>query len=327
MIIVTGGAGFIGSALAWRLNQRGEKNILIVDCLRSSEKWRNIVPLQFNDYCDKKEFIERLTGNQFGTTVRAIFHMGACSSTTEQNADYLMDNNYNYSKRIAHWREKHPKTRLIYASSAATYGKGENNYMDFEDDYLYKLQPLNMYGYSKHLFDLYAKHKGWLNSIVGLKFFNVFGPNEYHKSEMRSVILKAFPEIQAYGKIKLFKSYRKEFADGMQSRDFIYIKDAVEMTLFFLDNPEVNGIFNIGTGISRTWNDVAESMYSALQKKPCIKYIEMPDSLKKKYQYYTRADLNKIRLAGCSHKCMTLESAISEYICTYLIPDKYLGME
>jgi len=324
MIIVTGGAGFIGSAIVWRLNQRGIYDIVIVDHLGETEKWKNLVPLRFSDYFDKSEFIESLEAGYFGNSIRAIFHLGACSSTTERNADYLIENNYRYTVRIATWHEENQGCRLIYASSAATYGDGEHGYCDKEDE-LHLLRPLNIYGYSKHMFDLLALRKGWLQHIVGLKYFNVFGPNEYHKGDMRSVINKAYPLVRDEGKIRLFKSCRDGYKDGEQLRDFIYVKDAVDMTLFFLDNPKINGIFNIGTGAARSWNDVAGSLFQAADRPLNIEYIPMPDNLKEKYQHYTCADMRKLRSAGCSHTCMSLEEAVREYVRDYLNLNAHLS--
>jgi ADP-L-glycero-D-manno-heptose 6-epimerase len=247
MIVVTGGAGFIGSALIWKLNSRGIEDILIVDKLGTAEKWRNLVSLKYLDFQDKSEFIDKLESGFYKDSITAILHMGACSSTTETDADYLMENNFHYSVRLARWWKNHQSTRFIYASSAATYGDGRSGY---SDDYsmLYKLRPLNMYGYSKHLFDCYAFREGWLKKITGLKFFNVFGPNEYHKGEMRSLINKAYSRVRDEGVMSLFKSYNPQYRDGEQKRDFIYIKDVVEMVLFFMDNPDTGGLFNIGTG-------------------------------------------------------------------------------
>ncbi|MGA2507214.1 MAG: ADP-glyceromanno-heptose 6-epimerase [Chitinispirillaceae bacterium] len=325
MIVITGGSGFIGSALVWRLNQKSVTDILVVDHLVESEKWKNLVPLRFNDYLDREVFITRLERGDFGNSIEAILHMGACSSTTEKNADYLLENNYRYSLRIASWRETHPACRLIYASSAATYGDGSRGYADNEEG-LYDLRPLNMYGYSKHLFDCYALRRGWLKRIAGLKYFNVFGPNEYHKGDMRSVINKAYPEVRDKGTMRLFKSYRKEYADGEQKRDFIYIKDALEMTLFFLEKPEVNGIFNIGTGTARSWNDIARALFTAAGKKSAIEYIPIPETIKDKYQYFTCADLTKLRKAGCNYQCMSMEKAIDEYVKSYLSKGTTFGL-
>ncbi|MFP4416707.1 MAG: ADP-glyceromanno-heptose 6-epimerase [Chitinispirillaceae bacterium] len=323
MIVVTGGAGFIGSAIIWQLNKRGRQDILVVDHLGESEKWRNLVPLTMLDYLDRTEFIEKLESGEFNGQIEAIFHMGACSATTERNADYLMENNYRYTTRLASWALTNRDCRFIYASSAATYGNGERGYDD-EEKLLPTLRPLNMYGYSKHLFDLLALRNGWLKKMVGLKFFNVFGPNEGHKGDMRSVINKAWPEVRGQGTMKLFQSHREQYGHGEQKRDFLYVKDAVAMTLFFFDNPDVNGIFNIGTGQARSWNDVARAMFASANKTPEIRYVPMPEHLKGKYQYYTCAEMRKIREAGCTHRCMSLEDAIDDYIRNYLRTDSSL---
>lgn len=317
MIIVTGGAGFIGSAVVWRLNQRGEKDILIVDHLDETEKWKNLVPLRFSDYLDRNAFIERIEKGDFGSRIRAIVHLGACSSTTEADAGYLMENNYRYTLRLAAWQEQHPNCRFIYASSAATYGDGAQGYRD-DQATVHTLRPLNAYGYSKQLFDLYALRRGWLDRIAGLKYFNVFGPNEDHKGDMRSLINKAYPDARGHGRIRLFESYRPDYGDGDQLRDFIYVKDAVEMTLFFLENRRANGLFNIGTGRARSWNELAQAMFRALEKEPRIEYIPMPENLRDKYQYYTCADTERLRAAGCAHQCMTLEDSVSDYVRNYL---------
>ncbi len=326
VIVVTGGAGFIGSALVWGLNQRGTEDIVIVDDLDKTEKWKNLVPLRYTDYLDKREFLDKLESGKFGTTISALLHMGACSSTTETDADYLMENNYRYTLRLGTWCAKHRQCRFIYASSAATYGNGDKGYSDDEKE-LILLQPLNMYAYSKYRFDCYAQNNGWLTCSVGLKYFNVFGPNENHKGDMRSVINKAYPDIRDKGKMSLFKSYRDGYSDGEQRRDFIYVKDAVAMTLFFLDNKNANGIFNIGTGAARTWNDVANALFKAVKKQCAIEYVPMPETLRDKYQYYTCAEITKLRDAGCDHVCMSLDDAVNDYITTYLAKDAYLGME
>ncbi len=326
MIVVTGGAGFIGSALTWKLNSRGIKDILIVDRLGTAEKWRNLVSLKYLDFQDKTVFINKLESGYYKDSITAIFHMGACSSTMETDADYLMENNFHYTLRLAQWWKNHQSTRFIYASSAATYGDGEFGY---SDDYsvLDKLCPLNMYGYSKHLFDCYALREGWLKKIVGLKFFNVFGPNEYHKGEMRSLINKAYKRVRDDGVMSLFKSYHPDYQHGQQKRDFIYIKDVVEMILYFMDNSDVGGIFNIGTGKARSWNDLADAIFKALNKSVNIEYIEMPEQLREKYQYFTQADLNRLQSIGCTHQCMSLEDAIRDYVCNYLTGKRYLGNE
>lgn len=256
--------------------------------------------------------------------------MGACSSTTETDASYLINNNYEYSKFLAEYAHK-SDIRFIYASSAATYGDGinDNNQILFSDDekYLDDLRPLNMYGYSKHLFDKYLIKKGYLKKMVGLKFFNVFGPNEYHKTEMSSKIYKAFFEIKENGYIKLFKSANPDWKDGEFVRDFIYIKDVVKIIVELLNKTYINGIFNVGTGKSRSWNDLSRAVVKSMDRSPEIKYIEMPEYLKEKYQYYTEADNSKLKNAGIDINYTSLEDAIDDYIKNYLSQNKYLGDE
>jgi ADP-L-glycero-D-manno-heptose 6-epimerase len=324
MIVVTGGAGFIGSALIWRLNQLGHTDIIVVDRLGRGEKWKNLVRLHYAQFIDKQDFIEKLEADYFGDTLNAILHLGACSSTTETDADYLIENNFRYSTRLGLWRERHRECRFIYASSAATYGSGDEGYRDDEEK-LDTLKPLNMYGYSKHLFDLHARRNGWLKECVGLKYFNVFGPNEYHKQDMRSLINKAFPEVRDHGRIRLFRSHRADYADGEQQRDFLYVKDAVDMTVFFLYKRDIGGIFNIGTGTAVSWNSVATAIFDALGIPPIIEYFDMPATLQTKYQYYTCADLRKLHSFGYTHKLTTLTDAVREYVTRYLASGAYLA--
>lgn len=324
-ILVTGGAGFIGSALVWALNQRGITDIVVTDFLGSDEKWRNLVPLQFEDYVEASVFRNRLAadGDAFGK-FSCVFHLGACSATTEKNAAYLIDNNYTVTKELAEWSLSRG-TRFIYASSAATYGDGAEGMDDRMED-LSRLRPLNMYGYSKQLFDLHAQRQGWLGQIVGLKYFNVFGPNEDHKGDMRSLVNKAFQQIQASGKVQLFKSYKPEYRDGEQMRDFLYVKDAVEMTLHFADQaPTVGGLFNLGSGEANTWVTLANAIFAALDRAPQIEFIEMPEVLQGKYQYYTKADISKLRGTGYSRAMTALHQAVRDYVQNYLVPDKRLG--
>jgi ADP-L-glycero-D-manno-heptose 6-epimerase len=332
MIIVTGGAGFIGSALVWRLNQLGREDILVVDSLGTSEKWRNLASLRYADYVEKDDFLRLAQGEElphlcdFGAEgIEAILHMGACSATTETDSRYLIQNNFEYTKHLALYARR-VNARFIYASSAATYGDGSLGFRDDESE-LEHLHPLNMYGYSKHMFDLWARREGLLGSIAGLKFFNVFGPNEYHKGEMRSLVIKAYEQIMDRGRISLFKSYRPEYGDGEQKRDFVYIKDVVDMTLFFLKHPEVNGIFNVGSSSANTWNDLAKAIFSALGMEPDIEYIEMPEELRDRYQYYTCSDVSKLHNAGYRGEQHSLNAAVFDYVVNYLQKGLHLGQE
>jgi ADP-L-glycero-D-manno-heptose 6-epimerase len=322
MIVVTGGAGFIGSALVAQLNQRGITDIIIVDQLGTDGRWKNLRKLIFTDYVESDDFLDQIIDDNLPFSIDAIFHLGACSSTTQADASYLIKNNYEYTKQLALWASD-ADARFIYASSAATYGDGEAGFSDDENK-LHTLIPLNMYGYSKHLFDLWAKKSGLLEQIVGVKYFNVYGPNEYHKADMRSFILKAFEQIQAAGKVRLFKSYNPKYADGQQVRDFIYVKDAVAATLFFYDNPSIGGLYNIGTGHARSWNDLAKAVFAAMDREPKIDYIDMPEILRDKYQYFTQADVSKLRAAGYKHKPTPLEDAVKDYVQNYLITGDYL---
>ena len=322
MILVTGGAGFIGSAIVWRLNQLGENKIIIVDELGKDEKWKNLVGLSFEDFIHKEEYISLVLEDDVPFEIGTIIHMGANSSTTEKDADHLLFNNYEYTKELAKYSIKN-NIRFIYASSAATYGDGKLGFYDDEGG-LETLRPLNMYGYSKQLFDLFAKRSGLLSKIVGLKYFNVFGPNEYHKGDMRSVVHKAFEQVRDTGKVRLFKSLNPKFKDGEQMRDFIYINDAVDMTLFFLDRKDKNGIYNVGSGKARTWNDLVTALFRSLSKPVNIEYIDLPEHLKDKYQYFTEAKLDKMKKAGYNKTLTSLESGVNDYV-SYLQGKVFLG--
>jgi ADP-L-glycero-D-manno-heptose 6-epimerase len=324
MIVVTGGAGFIGSAIVWKLNQLNENKIIIVDELGTDDKWKNLVSLKFEDFVHKDDFISMIIERDISFEIDSIIHMGANSSTTEKDADHLFSNNYLYTQVLAKYCiEKN--IRFIYASSAATYGDGSLGFDDDENK-LKTLRPLNMYGYSKQLFDLWAKKNKVFDKIVGLKYFNVYGPNEYHKGDMRSVVHKAFEQIRDTGKVKLFKSMNPKFKDGEQLRDFIYVKDAVNMTLFFLDKPNTNGLFNLGTGKSRTWNDLVTAIFKSLNKSVNIEYIELPEHLREKYQYFTEANMNKIKKAGYNLPITSLEDGVADYVKSYLLGSQFLGV-
>ena len=324
MIIVTGGAGFIGSAFVWKLNQEGIDDIIIVDRLGTSDKWKNLVNLRFVNYVHKDDFLEMIDTDTLPFEIDAIIHMGACSSTTERDADYLWHNNYVYTNLLAEWALERG-IRFIYASSAATYGDGTKG---FSDDHkkVNGLKPINMYGYSKQVFDLWALRQKLENKMAGIKFFNVFGPNEYHKGDMSSVIFKAFHQIKETGKVNLFKSYKKEYEDGGQMRDFVYVKDCVNAMWWLLKNPKINGIFNLGTGKARTWNDLIKAVFTAMKKNPNIEYIAMPEALRNQYQYFTEAEMSKLKKAGCPVKFSSLEDSVRDYVVNYLQKtDPHLG--
>lgn len=316
MIIVTGGAGFIGSAFVWRLNQEGISDIIIVDTLKTSDKWRNLVSLHYDNYLHKDDFLDMVIDNTLPKGIEAIVHMGACSATTELDGDYLMENNYRYTQILADWAIK-KNVRFIYASSAATYGAGHYGFDD-DHDKLTQLRPINRYGYSKHFFDLSAQRHGMIDHCVGLKFFNVFGPNEAHKGDMRSVVCKSHREILETGVIKLFKSHRSDYRDGEQKRDFVYIKDVVDVMWHLLNNRKINGVYNFGTGVARSWNDVANALFSALGRVPTIEYFDMPLGLRNQYQYFTEASMSKLLQALPTIRFRSLEESVGEYVTDYL---------
>ena len=306
-IIVTGGAGFIGSNLIAALNARGERDILLVDRLGDGPKWRNLVGLEFEDYLDKAELRERVRAGRLDAPA-AVFHLGACSDTTEADAGYLMDNNTRYTRELCEWSLA-AGARFIYASSAATYGDGSRGYDD-DDGATPDLRPLNMYGLSKQLFDLWALRCGLFDRIVGLKYFNVYGPGERHKGAMRSVVHKAFEQITAGGSLALFRSHRPEYRDGEQVRDFVFVDDAVAVTLHFWEHPEVAGLFNCGTGRARTWLDLARAVFAAMGREERIEFIDMPVELRGRYQYHTEAATAKLRAAGCAPPPTSLEDGV-----------------
>ena len=320
-IVVSGGAGLIGSAVVWALNRRGLDDILVVDRLDTSEKWRNLVPLRFADYLDADAFERRLIDDsQSLSDVRTIVHLGACSSTTERDAAYLIRNNYEYTKHVAHFSMDRD-VRCVYASSAATYGPLEEHLSDTCD--LNALRPLNMYAYSKQLFDLYAQRHGWLDSLCGIKYFNIFGPNEGHKEEMRSLVHKAFEQIRDTGSVRLFKSYRPEFADGEQQRDFLYVKDAAEMTVH-LAQAEIGGLVNVGSGQTHTWLDLVKPIFDALGTPHNVEFVDMPQTLRGKYQYSTLATIDRLRASGYDAPVTPLADAVRDYVTNYLVPDRRL---
>ena len=323
-ILITGGAGFIGSALAWELNQRGCERIVIADFLGTTEKWRNLTPLRFEDYLEADDLRPRLQSGALGKFDLAL-HLGACSATTEKDATYLARNNFEFTKDLAGWALENG-TRFAYASSAATYGDGSAGMEDTTEEIAH-FRPLNMYGYSKQLFDLYAQRRGWLRQLVGMKYFNVFGPNEDHKGDMRSLVHKSTAQVRESGLIRLFKSHRPDFANGEQKRDFLYVKDAVAITLHLAATSSANGLFNVGSGEPHSWNQLAHAVFSALNLPPHIEYIDMPEVLRGKYQYFTQANIAKLRATGYDRPIRPLADAVQDYVTRYLVPDRRLGDE
>lgn len=311
-VIITGGAGFIGSCCIQKLNREGVNDILVVDSLEKDDKWRNLNGKEFRDYVEKEIFLSLVRGNKLDKKTDAIIHLGACSNTTETDAGYLAENNYAYSQELARWALQN-KVLFLYASSAATYGDGKLGYSDADETSL-KLHPLNMYGFSKHLFDLWLIKNRLSDKVTGFKFFNVFGPNEYHKGDMRSMVHKGYQQVKQKGEIRLFRSYRPDYKDGEQKRDFIYVKDAVNIIYYFLTHPEKKGIYNVGSGTARSWNDLAHAIFSALDKTPRIRYIDMPGRLQEQYQYFTEADMGKLRKAGYQDHLFDLKAAVKDYI-------------
>ena len=313
-VIVTGGAGFIGSCIIRELNDHGITDIIVVDDIASTEKWKNLSNKVYMEYIHKDLFLTQLS--RFTNGVTHIIHMGACSSTTEQNFDYLYNNNFAYTRKLWEFCVEQ-KISFIYASSAATYGGGELGFDDRMD--IGGLRPLNGYGYSKHLFDLWAeKQSNCPPQHVGFKFFNVYGPNEYYKGSMASVVLHGYRSIKSSGEIRLFKSYHAEYEDGGQLRDFVYVKDICQAIWFMIEHPEVSGLYNLGTGQARTYKDLGNAVFSALGLPANIAYIEMPEDLRAKYQYFTEASMAKLRNAEYLAPFHTLEDGVKDYVQNYL---------
>jgi ADP-L-glycero-D-manno-heptose 6-epimerase len=305
------------------LNKRGVKDILVIDSPEVLNGCRNLDNLQFADSLGRDTFLAHLQQDVLTDKIEGVLHMGAITDTTEKNRELLWGNNYDYTKRLAEWCVTNGK-RFVYASSAATYGDGTNGFSD-EHARLQELKPLNLYAESKHLFDLWALRMGYLGQIAGLKYFNVFGPNEYHKHQMRSVVHKAFEQIRRDGEVKLFKSYLPNCRDGEQMRDFVYLKDVVEMTLFVYDHRTINGIFNIGTGKARSFRDLVVAVFHAMDMEPNIEYVDMPETLRERYQYFTQADIGKLLAARYEKRIHSLEEGVEDYVKNYLLrEDPYL---
>lgn len=323
MIAVTGAAGFIGSNLVWRLNREGRDDIVAVDLAPAGDVSPNLAPLRLSRYLTKDAFRDWLRVPANARSLEAVYHLGACSSTTETNWEYLAENNLGCTRELCRLCLD-AGVRFVCASSAATYGDGETGY---DDDHarLRDLRPLNLYGRSKHEFDLWALDEGVLGSIASLKYFNVYGPNEWHKGEMRSMVCKGYEQVRDTGRVRLFASDRPDYPDGGQQRDFIWVDDAVAMTLWCGGHPEANGVFNVGTGEAATWNRLIGAIFAALGLEPAIDYVPMPDELKGRYQYHTQACMRKLRAAGCDVPLTRLEDAVAEYVRGHLVDHRHRG--
>lgn len=326
MIILTGAAGLIGSAVARELNRRGRDDLVLVDHLGESDKWMNLRSLAYLDYFEKDEFLGiardgRLPGDLGNLSIDAIIHLGANSATTERDATHLVENNYRYSIALAELAAGR-RIRFVYASSAATYGDGDEG---FDDDpaKMQDLRPLNMYGYSKQMFDLWLRRRNFQPHCAGLKYFNVYGPNEYHKGEMRSLVHKAFGQIVETGKLKLFKSHRSDYEDGKQMRDFLYVEDAAKMTVHFaIDNTTAAGVFNCGSGQANTWLTLADAIFKAMGRETNVDFIDMPDHLRDRYRSYTCAPIDRLRGTGYIEAITPLADAVGDYVKNYLLQDE-----
>ncbi len=325
MLLVTGGAGFIGSNVVASLNEAGRSDIVVNDLLGSDEKWRNLGKRRLADVVPPGD----LPGWLDGRKLDAVIHFGAISDTTARDGDLVMETNFRLSLRLLDWCTA-TRTPFIYASSAATYGSGADG---FDDDWspegLRRLRPMNLYGFSKHLFDLavvdrFARGASLPPQWAGLKFFNVFGPNEYHKGEMMSLVAKRYDDAKAGRPVRLFESHRAGVGHGEQKRDFIYVDDAVAVTRWLIDTPSVSGIFNVGTGQARSFRDLIAALFMSVGHKPAIEYVAMPPPLRPQYQYFTQAKVENLRRAGYNAGFTPLEDAVNRYVTSFLdTPDRY----
>lgn len=324
MIIITGGAGFIGSAALRRLNELGRNDIIVVDHLGHEDKWRNLVKADYADYLDRQTFMDMVRKDALRWNPEAVIHLGACSSTTETDANFLMENNFHYSRDLCLFALQ-KGARFINASSAATYGDGSLGFSD-NPALIPKLRPLNMYGYSKQLFDMWLIRENLLDQVASLKFFNVYGPNEYHKGSMKSVACKIFSEISQTGQATLFASNNPAIADGEQKRDFVYVKDCANLICWLaLERRDLNGVRNVGTGQAATFNQLARAMFAAMKREPVINYIPTPGAISSKYQNYTQADMGWLGREACPCRFRDIAAGIADYAANYLAKeDRYL---
>lgn len=323
-ILVTGGAGFIGSNIAGDIADRGEYRAVVSDIFGKTEKWRNLSKHQIFEIISPEDTFYWLESNK--DNVKAVVHMGAISSTVERDVDLFLENNFGFSRQLWNWCADNGKA-MIYASSAATYGNGEAGFDDeASEEFLSKLNPLNAYGWSKQLFDQFVASSVRRGDKVppqwvGLKFFNVYGPNEYHKHSQMSVIAQIYPHARENRPVKLFRSYNPDYKDGGQKRDFIYIKDCVKVIHWFIQNPSVSGLFNLGTGEARTFEELARALFAAMGREPAISYIDMPEEIKSKYQYFTEAKMQKLRDCGYKEPFTSLEDGVKDYVQNYLMKE------
>ena len=318
MILITGACGFIGSALACALNRVGDHELVLCDRFGQQEKWQNLLGVSFLRCIHPDQLFDFLGNAENAGQLSAIAHLGACSDTTQSDMDFLLENNVNFSIRLCQWALDN-NVRFVYASSAATYGDGSHGFSD-ADELTPQLRPLNKYGFSKWLFDMWVLQNNLQNHVAGLRYFNVFGPNEYHKGTMASVIFRTLPQALNEGKIRLFESHRSDIAHGEQARDFIYIDEIIDITRFVLQNPQANGIFNAGTGRAHTFNDLAHGIFDGLDKKPAIEYFPMPEELRGRYQYFTCADMSRLQQAGYAPAPDRFQEFVARYVSDYLVP-------
>ncbi|RJP58091.1 MAG: ADP-glyceromanno-heptose 6-epimerase [Candidatus Auribacter fodinae] len=318
MILITGAAGFIGSALACALNRIDNTNLILCDAFGNKEKWKNLLGLRFDQFVDRSELFSFLEDNPLASDIETVIHLGACADTTEHNVDFLYQNNINFSVKLCKWAVSEG-VRFLYASSAAVYGDGSLGFSD-DDELTPQLRPLNAYGFSKWMFDMWVLEHGLADKVAGMRFFNVFGPNEYHKDRMASVIFRSFPQARDEGKIMLFESHKDGYGHGGQERDFIYIDEVIEAVLFLLKKKKANGIFNIGTGRAHTFNQLAEGVFDGLGKKRNIQYFPMPEDLRGRYQYHTQADMSKLESFGFAGFSDKFSEYVQKYVREYLSP-------